>query len=70
MSDILFCDECNAETDHTTTRTMIEERWQDATIDDDDLTYSEVVSRANGDPTYEVSHVCHVCGHEENYKDM
>jgi hypothetical protein len=70
MTDILFCNECDAETDHTTTRTEIKERWQDSSIDDDDLDYFEVVSRANGDSTYEVTHVCNVCGHEENYEDM
>ena len=52
-----YCDTCEKETEHT--ETMKEERWQDQSIDDDELSQNEVIDRMNGDTTYIVS--CSEC---------
>lgn len=70
MIEILFCDNCDAETEHTTTRKINKERWQDESVDDDDLETYEVMRRANGDSTYTVTLLCHVCDSEFTFEDM
>jgi ribosomal protein L37E len=66
----LFCNECDAETEQTITRKMNKERWQDKSVDDDELSSYELMCRRNGDPVYTITHVCTVCGNKEVYEDM
>lgn len=46
------------------------ERWQDSSIDDDELTQGEIISRANGDYTRLVTYRCSLCGDECQHEEM
>ncbi|KZY62516.1 hypothetical protein A3735_27130 [Oleiphilus sp. HI0061] len=54
-----YCERCDDETIHNHEEKY--ERWMDSSIDDDDLSQSEVISRMNGDKVTTVT--CTKCLH-------
>ena len=58
-----FCEFCDCERMFTISTKF--ERWQDESVDDDDLSNSELTQRVNGD--YIEVHTCNTCGTSNEY---
>ena len=67
MTGYAYCKVCKVDTEHTETYNEITARWQDSTIDDDELDHSELIERVNGDPLIHVTQVCDTCGCQQSY---
>lgn len=46
------------------------ERWQDKSIDDDDLSRSEIIDRMNGESKRLVTYRCNLCGDECQHEEI